>query len=216
MDECYSPNLAMWLFNVTRARLPSDGDTISVDRWLNPHIAKNENQKNAVYKMLSAPDLCLVQGPPGTGKTTVIAEAIYTRSRVKGHRVLIASQSNDAVDNALERLADTPEIRAIRLGQKGKRRQRGNDLSTRKFSEDEALKFYYNALAIQVSKNWLEKWDALENNGAVYDKDIRDAKLFNYDIASLNNELASLNESHGTIRYKLDALSKEFAEANEV
>ena len=214
MDECYSPNLAMWLFNVTRARLPSDGDTISVDRWLNPHIAKNENQKNAVYKMLSAPDLCLVQGPPGTGKTTVIAEAIYQFVR-KGHRVLIASQSNDAVDNALERLADTPEIRAIRLGQKGKRRQRGNDLSTRKFSEDEALKFYYNALAIQVSKNWLEKWDALENNGAVYDKDIRDAKLFNYDIASLNNELASLNESHGTIRYKLDALSKEFAEANE-
>ena len=29
-----------------------------------------------------------------------------------------------------------------------------------KFSEDEALRFYYNALAIQVSKNWLDKWDA--------------------------------------------------------
>ena len=213
-DECYSPNLAMWLFNVTRARIPNNKDTISVDRWLNPYIAKNENQKKAVYKMLAAPDLCLIQGSPGTGKTTVIAEAIYQFVR-NGHRVLVASQSNDAVDNALERLADTPEIRAIRLGQKGKRRRRGNDISTRKFSEDEALRFYYNALAIQVSKNWLDKWDALETNSSVYDKDIRDAKLFNHDIAALNNELISLNESHGTLRRKLDAIFKEFSHANE-
>lgn len=214
MDECYSPNLAMWLFNVARARIPGDGDNVSVDQWLNPHIAKNENQKQAVYKMLSAPDLCLVQGPPGTGKTTVIAEAIYQFVK-KGYRVLVASQSNDAVDNALERLADTPVIRAIRLGQKGKRKRRIDDLSTRKFSEDEALKYYYNALAVQVSKNWLEAWDALEKNGAVYDKDIRDAKMFNYDIAELNNELTSLNESYGNIRRKLDDISKEFFDANE-
>lgn len=213
-DECYSPNIAMWLFNVARARIPGSEDAVSVDRWLNPHIAKNENQKQAVYKMLAAPDLCLVQGPPGTGKTTVIAEAIYQFAR-NGCRVLVASQSNDAVDNALERLADTPEIRAIRLGQKGKRKRKIEDLSTRKFSEDEALKFYYNALAIQVSKTWLDKWDALENNGGVYDKDIRDAKLFNHDIAELNNELASLNENYGNIRRKLEALSKEFSDANE-
>ena len=214
MDECYSPNIAMWLFNVARARTPNEGENISVERWLNPHIEKNENQKNAVYKMLAAPDLCLVQGPPGTGKTTVIAEAIYQFVR-KGYRVLVASQSNDAVDNALERLADTPEIRAIRLGQKGKRKRKVDDLSTRKFSEDEALKFYYNALALQISKSWLDKWDALENNGGVYDKDIRDATLFNYDIAALNNELASLNEEHGNIRRTLDSLAEEFTQANE-
>lgn len=214
-DECYSPNIAMWLFDVARARIPDSEDAISVDRWLNPHIAKNENQKQAVYKMLAAPDLCLVQGPPGTGKTTVIAEAIYQFAR-NGCRVLVASQSNDAVDNALERLADTPEIRAIRLGQKGKRKRKFEDLSTRKFSEDEALKFYYNALAIQVSKTWLDKWDALENNGGVYDKDIRDARLFNHDIAELNNELASLNENYGIICCKLDALSKDFYNANEL
>ena len=113
MDECYSPNLAMWLFNVERARVSEDEEII-VDNWLNKDIEKNENQKKAVYKMLKAPDLCLIQGPPGTGKTTVIAEAIYQFVRT-GNRVLIASQSNDAVDNALERLANTPDIRAIRL-----------------------------------------------------------------------------------------------------
>lgn len=214
MDECYSPNIAIWLFNVARARIPSSEDAVPVDRWLNPHIAKNENQKKAVYKMLAAPDLCLVQGPPGTGKTTVIAEAIYQFVR-NGCRVLVASQSNDAVDNALERLADTPEIRAIRLGQKGKRKRRVEDLSTRKFSEDESLKFYYNALATQISKTWLDKWDALENNGGVYDKDIRDAKLFNHDIVALNNELSSLNENYGTICHKLDDLSKEVSDVND-
>lgn len=213
-DECYSPNLAMWLFNVARARTPNEEDEVSVDRWLNPHIEKNENQKNAVYKMLAAPDLCLVQGPPGTGKTTVIAEAIYQFVR-KGYRVLVASQSNDAVDNALERLADTPEIRAIRLGQKGKRKRKLYRHDTNKFSENEALRFYYHALAAQISKNWLDRWDTLENNSGMYDKDIRDAKLFNHDIAKLNNELVSLNEKYENIRRELDALSKEFSRANE-
>lgn len=213
-DECYSPNLAMWLFNVARARTPDEEDEVSVDRWLNPHIEKNENQKNAVYKMLAAPDLCLVQGPPGTGKTTVIAEAIYQFVR-KGYRVLIASQSNDAVDNALERLADTPEIRAIRLGQKGKRKRKLYRNDTNKFSEDEALSSYYHALAAQISESWLDNWDALEANIGMYDKDIRDARLFNQDIANLNNELGSLNEKYEKIRRELDALSKEFSRANE-
>jgi KaiC/GvpD/RAD55 family RecA-like ATPase len=72
--------------------------------------------------MIAAPDICLIQGPPGTGKTTVIAEAIY-QLVTQGNRVLVASQSNDAVDNALERLADRPEIRAIRLGQKSRRKR---------------------------------------------------------------------------------------------
>ena len=121
-DECYSPNLAMWLFNVRNARTPEEDNDESIDTWLNPRIEKNENQKEAVYKMLAAPDLCLIQGPPGTGKTTVIAEAIYQFVH-RGNRVLIASQSNDAVDNALERLIDSPEIRAIRLGQKGRRKR---------------------------------------------------------------------------------------------
>lgn len=213
-DECYSPNLAMWLFNVTRARVPEVAD-IEIDKWLNPRIEKNENQKEAVRKMLVSPDLCLVQGPPGTGKTTVIAEAIYQFVR-RGHRVLIASQSNDAVDNALERLADTPEIRAIRLGQKEKRKRKADDLSTRKFDEDEVLKYYYHALSLQISRNWIEKWDDLASNGIKYDTDIRDAKLFNQDISMLNTTLAELNSEYEDAKISLDALTKELEEANDV
>ena len=115
---CASPNLALWLFDVTKARVPNINDfesEIIIDKWLNDSVANNKYQNVAVKKMLAAPDLCMVQGPPGTGKTTVIAEAIYQFVR-DGKRVLITSQSNDAVDNALDRLLASPEIRAIRLG----------------------------------------------------------------------------------------------------
>ena len=212
-DECYSPNLAMWLFDVRNARTPEEDNDESIDKWLNPRIEKNENQKEAVYKMLAAPDLCLIQGPPGTGKTTVIAEAIYQFVR-RGNRVLIASQSNDAVDNALERLIDSPEIRAIRLGQKGRRKRKSEDLNSGKFVEDEALKYYYRALSAQVSKNWLNLWDSLESDGIQYDTDIRDASLFNVDIANLNDILSNLNQQQDEEKKKFELLTKELENAN--
>lgn len=213
MDECYSPNLAMWLFNVDRARLPQRGTEVVIDKWLNKNIENNENQKSAVYKMLQAPDLCLIQGPPGTGKTTVIAEAIYQFVK-KGNRVLVASQSNDAVDNALERLADTPEIRAIRVGQKA-RKKKIDTLNTRKFSEDEALKYYYNALSKKVSSMWLDLWTNIDNLDLQYDTDIRDAEMFRQDISELNTEYAKIITLESEERQLLINYKKQFDVANE-
>lgn len=212
-DESYSPNLAMWLFNVKRARIPEEID-IKIDKWLNPRIENNENQKEAVRKMISAPDLCLIQGPPGTGKTTVIAEAIYQFVR-RGDRVLVASQSNDAVDNALERLVESPDIRAIRLGQKGKRKRRVDDKITNKFGEDEALKYYYNALSNQLSKKWIDLWDSMESDGIQYDIDIRDASLFQQDLASLNQELTVVNKKYIESKEYLDSLNKQLDIIND-
>ena len=212
-DESYSPNLAMWLFNVKRARIPEEID-IKIDKWLNPRIENNKNQKEAVCKMISAPDLCLIQGPPGTGKTTVIAEAIYQFAR-RGDRVLVASQSNDAVDNALERLVESPDIRAIRLGQKGKRKRRVDDKITNKFGEDEALKYYYNALSNQLSKKWIDLWDSMESDGIQYDIDIRDASLFQQDLASLNQELTVVNKEYIESKEYLDSLNKQLKIIND-
>lgn len=56
-------------------------------------------------KALYAQDLCLLQGPPGTGKTTVIAEMLWQLIRKKQQtRVMLTSQTNLAIDNALSRL----------------------------------------------------------------------------------------------------------------
>jgi hypothetical protein len=109
----FCPRLADFLFEATRASVPAgplpELPPIPGTRALNP------GQSLAVQKALAAPDLCLIQGPPGTGKTTVIAE-LCLRVAHEGGRVLVASQTNLAVDNALSRLADLPQMRPLRMG----------------------------------------------------------------------------------------------------
>jgi hypothetical protein len=115
-NQGFSPRLADFVFSSTGASVPFAIPELPPEagmRELNP------GQRDAVAKALAAPDLCLIQGPPGTGKTTVIAE-ICLRATREGKRVLVASQTNLAVDNALARLADVPWVRPLRLGDPGK------------------------------------------------------------------------------------------------
>lgn len=81
--------------------MPKDGAATEIKHWLNPEIESNPNQREAVTKILTASDLCLIQDSPGTGKITVIAEAICQLA-LTGKRVFLVLQSNDAVNNALE------------------------------------------------------------------------------------------------------------------
>jgi hypothetical protein len=70
----------------------------------------------ALLSGLQAGQAVFIQGPPGTGKTTVIVEAVKRRLAADpDERILITSHSNLAVDNALERLAGTPGMRAVRV-----------------------------------------------------------------------------------------------------
>ena len=156
----------MWIFDVKRARLPKPQDrekwlNAVGDDWLNKSVAENENQREAIFKMLEAPDLCLIQGPPGTGKTTVIAEAIYQFVK-QGNSVLLASQSHDAVDNALDRLAQRSEIRTIRLGE----RARIYDEEVSPFSKKRILSTYYKCLSNAIDTSFLKPW---EENRRQYD-----------------------------------------------
>ncbi|HEX8704268.1 MAG TPA: AAA domain-containing protein, partial [Myxococcaceae bacterium] len=56
-----------------------------------------------VSRALAARDFFLLQGPPGTGKTTFITEVIcQILLREPSARILLTSQSNEAVNNAVE------------------------------------------------------------------------------------------------------------------
>lgn len=144
----YSPYLSAYLFDVKQARGPqSPGQEPT---WLSPDL--NPPQREAVRKMLDAPDLCLLQGPPGTGKTTVIAEAIAQMVQ-RGESVLLASQAHTAVDNALARLADNTAVRAIRLGPPNKVTDDG-----KAFIGAASLGRYYAALAGHAEREHLLPW----------------------------------------------------------
>jgi hypothetical protein len=84
-------------------------------RLRNQGIAANEAQLEAVRLGLSDTPLALIKGPPGTGKTTVIVELILQAAE-KGQKVLVCSQTHQAVRNVLERLDDRGDIRMYRYG----------------------------------------------------------------------------------------------------
>lgn len=216
--NCYSQTLINWLFDVRKADLPHSAAE-EISEWANNEIPKNENQKQAVEKALNAPELFLLQGPPGTGKTTVIAEIIFQLVK-KGLRVLVSSQSNDAVDNALDRLSSVPEIRAIRLGKRGGKKKTKTDDEQCKYVEDEALKYYYKSLANFVSKKYLDEW---ENEQKIIDdtqKDLSNLKFITSDLAELlneisklNDEISGLNNKHVGLKNKLDKIHKKLEDA---
>lgn len=112
----------------------------------------DKNQQEAVQKALSLDnesEILLIQGPPGTGKTTTITEIV--RQLMKRHRhykILVSSQSNQAVDNVLEKIAKE-EDKILRIG---------ND--EKKMSE-EAKKFVPQKVLDKIIKDTRER---IKNN----------------------------------------------------
>lgn len=156
----YAPYLTDYLFEAGRVS-PLNHPREIVHHWVNPNL--NEKQKEAVEKMISGADVCLIQGPPGTGKTTVIAEAIIQSTR-RGERVLLASQAHTAVDNALDRLMEDPSLRVVRLARNTNRITDDGQ----NFTGSGTLKRYYQALAAHSDKclsewqNAKQQWEKLQ------------------------------------------------------
>jgi superfamily I DNA and/or RNA helicase len=111
--QTHNINLGKFFFDATQARPIEKEIVLNHDNLLLNNA--NDGQKSAVEAVLGAEDLVLLQGPPGTGKTTVITELCYQIAS-KGGKVLIVSQANLAVDNALERLPHHPLLRPLRIG----------------------------------------------------------------------------------------------------
>ena len=219
-----SPNLALWMFDVTKARLPREEDKVLVTEWKNKSIAENDSQRKAVEKMLNAPDVCLIQGPPGTGKTDMIAEAIYQFTK-RGQRVLLASQSNDAVDNALSRLPKEAGIRCIRsdMTEGGHKRGENNP-----FSQHNVLSTFYSETlgghvnrmlsawkkldrAVEVPKNDLQAVERLQKELSYFESALnqKDIELLNVrrELLDMQEARKSLQEMKVCIQQERNALN---------
>jgi hypothetical protein len=133
----------------------------------NELLKLNDSQRKAVLAAVHCTDLALLQGPPGTGKTTVIAEMIWQMLRKNPkHRILLTSETNLAVDNAIDRLLNTkgvnPElvrfttlIKPLRFGKMGKMDEEGA-----KYSVERILKWCGTETTIEnIEPDLLGEWN---------------------------------------------------------
>ena len=103
---CFPSDAFSWpsSFSVNCTSSCAEADFSTLERPL------NKSQCDAVKHMLSLTDdsrITLIHGPPGTGKTTVIATYVHF-AILQGQRgIWLAAQSNVAVKNIAEKLADS-------------------------------------------------------------------------------------------------------------
>ena len=111
-DNVVNSRLSDFVFDFSKAESP---DYISEELPFKSGHPLNILQIKAILSVLNTPDVAIIQGPPGTGKTTVIAE-ICRQVTKQGKKVLVSSQTNLAVDNALSRLLKDQHVLPLRLG----------------------------------------------------------------------------------------------------
>lgn len=186
----YAPYLTDYLFEAAQVSVSQRLEPVT--QWANDKL--NPAQKEAVVKILSAPDLCLVQGPPGTGKTTVIAEAIVQLAR-RGQRVLLASQAHTAVDNALDRLGHDASLRVVRLA----RNESKVTEDGAAFAGQASLHRYYKALAGQT-ENRLAVWKRGEKDLRLLEEWLERAAFVLHDEKELGTRRGQLETDLASAR----------------
>ena len=178
-EGCYAPYLSSYLFDIENANRPNEIPEIT--EWENKNL--NDKQKSAVQKMLAAPDICLIQGPPGTGKTTVIAEACLQFAK-RGETVLLASQAHDALDNALSRLQNHPELRAVRLAKSANRITEEG----KQFTGESILSKHYVSLRNYVTREYLQPFNELLAETEKLREWVQQAEFVAHDLQRLREE----------------------------
>ena len=179
----------------------------------------NFSQKIAVTKALSSTGIFLLQGPPGTGKTTVIAE-LTAQLVMRGKKVLIASETHKAIDNAFEDITalNLPEIRLLRI--LSEKKKEGNEWAVEKQTEN----FYASILRhlqgpAEAYRLFTEKKEKFNHT---YSELLRmsseivrlrgECASLKHDIEDLEKTLGRLDQERNGLLRKADNLTEEMEE----
>lgn len=167
----------------------------------------NAEQLDAIRRSLGS-DTTYVWGPPGTGKTTTLARIVEAHYRA-GRTVLLVSNTNIAVDTALEKVADRLKGEndfhqglVIRQGPvvKEELRQRyGSQVIL-----DEIVARLGESLRVEKEK-LIGQMAPLEKEISSFNKALQDYKL----VDEARNHLASCEKTREAARSKLSAKTRE-------
>ena len=138
------------------------------DSRLNQYL--NPSQLKAITKSLLAQDIFVIQGPPGTGKSTGISEIIWQHLKADHRkRILVTSETNLAVDNALDKLRSKHHnlIKPVRFGD-------------RVFEKDGVKIYKLDKEGRRFSMNLIEDWvkgisNIQEEGASLHDSEVSDA-----------------------------------------
>ncbi|WP_183155214.1 serine/threonine-protein kinase [Mycobacterium kansasii] len=181
---------------------PSDVSRVDAAKglqWLNPQL--DESKRAAVQGALACEDFFLVHGPPGTGKTAFIAELVAQEViRNPKARILLASQTNVALDNALERIQEGKELLPLRLLRLGNAAEGKIAASVKDLTLDHQLD-RWRAGVRKRSENYL---DAVARD--------EHANLTLFKTSVLLTELASVLEEAEGVRAQIETLEERIAQ----
>lgn len=159
----------------------------------------DDDKRAALRTALGEPDLMVVQGPPGTGKTRLIAELIVQHLHQRpDSRILVASQTHAALDNALQRIRKLdPSLKLLRVARPGEERVAEEVADLRLDAQLDA----WREDAVRSGKAWLSRWAA---EAGVSPADVRAAMGL--------DALAAEIEHARRLRAGIDALSARLKE----
>jgi superfamily I DNA and/or RNA helicase len=143
------PDLAGLLADPASVSAPRPADDCSF------RLDLDAAKRAAVNAALGSDDVLLVQGPPGTGKTTFITELVLQElDRNPDCRILLASQSNAALDHALRGIASQGEaIEMVRIARDEAKvaKASGELLLAKRIAA-------WRADAVRSGEAWLKRW----------------------------------------------------------
>ena len=193
---------------------------VELDNYFDKNL--DENQQEAVRKALSLESDCeilLIQGPPGTGKTTTITEILKQyQKRHRHYKILVTSQSNQAVDNVLEKICTSEtnpngEDKAFRIGND---KSKMSDIAKQYTEEkvlDKILKENKERIQKQLESKTATAEVSLQKNRGFQSGD--EESLLDINDRADTAESTILTKETTQIESKLQALQKGFLEKLE-
>lgn len=193
------------LFQDDRSQI--EGGNFNTSYSINSNDHPNPYQHKAVESSIND-FLSIIWGPPGTGKTQTIAKAIESHLNL-GRKVLLLSHSNNAVDQALLKVAGQMKDSYYKEGHLVRLGTPKPEMSD-KYEKEDCTLVMIDKIAALKSKELVRERQELNNHL----EKIKEAKQSYDDIIFLNLEIGKINSQLEKSTNEIKNLESRTSSAN--